>query len=217
MAGGEIVAAPHRSSYNYHPATNFDGVFCMLQSALPNGRLRSALSRVFRVVGAVALVATSFATIASSPASAATRIEKTFGKWAVVCIEPDKEAKNCSMIQSHMQANEQTKKRRLVLRWTISTNKGEQTQALIVPAGVSLSEGVRLFLGDAEPIVVAYSVCGPRVCIASAAVDAKTIAAIKASKKASASYVRGSKQLVQVELNLNGFGEAYDFIVQQLS
>lgn len=185
----------------------------MVQSALPNGRLRSALGLVFRVVGAVALVAISFATIASSPASAATRIEKTFGNWSVVCVEPDKGAKRCSMIQSHVRAN----KKRLVLRWTISTNKGEQTQALIVPAGVSVNEGVRLFLGDAEPIVVAYSVCGQRVCVASAAVDAKTIAAIKASKKASASYVRGSKRLVQVELNLNGFGQAYDFLVQQLS
>ena len=189
----------------------------MIQSALPNDHLRSALGRVFGIVGAVALAATSFATIASSPTSAATKIEKTFGNWGVVCVEPDKEAKRCSMIQSHMRTNNQTKKRRLVLRWTISTNKGEQTQALIVPAGVSTNEGVRLFLGDAEPVVVAYNVCGPRVCIASAAIDAKTIEAIKASKKASVSYVRGSKQLVQVELDLNGFGEAYDFLVQQLS
>jgi invasion protein IalB len=54
-------------------------------------------------------------------------------------------------------------------------------------------------------------------CLATAPFDAKEASAVKASKKASASYVRGSKQLVQVPLDLTGFGEAYDFIVQQVS
>jgi invasion protein IalB len=122
------------------------------------------------------------------------------------------------MMQSHVQPIKDSDKRRLVLRWAISINKkGEQTQSLVVPAGVSIKEGVRLFLGDAAPTVIEYSFCGPRVCIATVPIDAKLAAGIKASNKASASYVRGSKQLVQITLDLKGFGEAYDFIVQQLS
>jgi invasion protein IalB len=148
---------------------------------------------------------------------AAAKTEKTFGTWSVVCVEPDKQPKSCSMIQSHVQAIAQTNKKRMVLRWAISNSKTEQKQAVIVPTGVSISEGVRLFLGDAQPLVLGYSFCGPRVCIASAPVDAKTIAALKGDKKASASYVLGSKKLVQIQLDLNGFAEAYDFLVAQLS
>ncbi len=152
------------------------------------------------------------------PASAATRTEKVFGKWAVVCDQPDNGPKTCSMVQTHVAPVKNTNKNRLVLRWTISINKDrEQTQALVVPPGVSIKEGVRLFLGDAAPKTIEYTFCGARLCLATAPFDAKEASAVKDSKKASASYVRGSKQLVQVPLDLTGFGEAYDFIVQQLS
>jgi invasion protein IalB len=152
------------------------------------------------------------------PASAATRTEKAFGKWAVICEQPDNEGKSCSMVQSHVQAGQNARDRRLVLRWAISINKNKElTQALVTPTGVSIKEGVRLFIDDATPSVIEYSFCGPRVCIANAPIDAKLAASIKASKKASANYVRGSKKLQQVELSLDGFAQAYDFMMQQLS
>jgi invasion protein IalB len=65
--------------------------------------------------------------------------------------------------------------------------------------------------------MIEYSFCGRRLCLATAPFDAKAAATVEASKKVSASYVRGSKQLVQVPLDLSGFREAYDFIVKQLS
>lgn len=161
----------------------------------------------------------SILVVASAPpTAAAVRINKTFGSWSVVCIEAEDGSKRCSMSQTHAQANQQTKQRRLVLRWTISIGKNqEQTQSLAVPAGVSIKEGVRVFFGDAEPIVISYSFCGPRLCVATAPLDAKAIAAIRGSQKASASYVRGSKQLAQVQFDLKGFAEAYDFLAKQLS
>ena len=192
--------------------------FSDMARSSPRFRLTRVLGNAFRAVGAVALLMMGFPALWSSPAIAATRIEQTFGSWKVVCVEPDNEAKRCSMFQSHVQANQQTNRRRLVLRWRVSINKDrEQTQAVVVPAGVSIKEGVRLFFGDAEPTVIGYSFCGPRVCVASAPLDAKAVAAIKATKKASASYVRGSKQLAQVPLDLNGFAQAYDFLTKQLS
>jgi invasion protein IalB len=53
--------------------------------------------------------------------------------------------------------------------------------------------------------------------LATSPLDAKMVAAIKAGQKASASYVLGSKQLMQVDLDLKSFGEAYDYLVQQIS
>lgn len=183
----------------------------------PKSRLECVLGRALRSLGAILAVALIFVTAPALQAPAATKTEKTFGTWSVVCVEPDKQPKSCSMIQSHVQANAQTQKKRMVLRWAISNSKTEQKQTVIVPAGVSVTEGVRLFLGNSQPIVLAYGFCGPRVCIASAPIDAKTIAGMKGDKKASASYVLPSKKLVQIQLDLNGFAEAYDFLVAQLS
>ena len=181
---------------------------------LPEGRVLTF--RDLRVLGLLALglaIATS-----SSPAAAETKTEKSFSGWTVTCIEPDNGTKSCSMIQSLATLDKQTNTKRVVMRWAISNTKSrEQTQSVIVPTGVSIKEGVRLFLGEAEPIVIAYNFCGPRVCMGSSPLDAKFIAAIKASKKASASYVLGSKQLVQVPLDLTGFTEAYEYLVQQLA
>ena len=187
-----------------------------MAQSLPKFRLGRGLGRPFQAVGA--LLATSLAIATALPAHATTKTEKTFGSWTVACVEPDNEDKRCSMIQSQVQQDAQTNRQKLVLRWTISTNKNhEQTLGFVVPTGVSVKDGVRFFLGEADPIVVTYNFCGPRVCIASAPLDTKVVATTKASKKASASYVLGSKQLVQVQLDLNGFGEAYDYLVQQLS
>jgi len=188
----------------------FRGVHMM--KLLTIWRVRGVLSGACRVI-----IGAAFVAMAVFPAHAATRVEKTFGSWAVVCLEPDKGGKTCTMLQSEVAPIPQTNKRRLVLRWTISIKDREQTQALAVPTGISTKEGVRLFLGEAEPIVIPYTFCGPRLCLASAPFDAKAAAAIKATSKASASYVRGTKKLVQVPLKLDGFEEAYNYIVKQTS
>jgi len=184
---------------------------CMVQ-LLPFDRVAGWIPRILGG-SALAIVA-----ILPSLATAETKTEKTFGGWTVTCTETEKTAKSCSMIQSLATVDKKTNRKRIVMRWALSNNKShEQTQAVVVPTGVSIKEGVRLFLGEAEPIVIAYSFCGPRVCIGSSPLDAKFLAAIKASKKASASYVLGSKQLVQVPLDLTGFSEAYEYFVQQLA
>jgi invasion protein IalB len=184
--------------------------------------LRNCISSAWReipqVIAALAFVVATLAIATSSPVSAAKQIEQTFGTWVVTCTEPDQGGKSCSMMQSAVRPVPQSNKKALVLRWAISIDaKRQLTQTLIVPTGVSPKEGIRLFLGEAEPIVIQYSFCGPRICFASEPLDAKLAASIKASKKVSASYVRGSKKLVQVELDLKGFDEAYEFIVHQVS
>src|SRR4051812_28012229 len=101
----------------------------------------------------IAIVGLLIADTSLSPASAASRTEKTFGSWVVVCTEADNQPKRCSMIQRRIRAD--TKK--LIMVWSISSDKDNQLiQSLVVPAGVSIKEGVRVFLGDAEPITIAY-------------------------------------------------------------
>ena len=172
----------------------------------------SGLAAGFRIAAFAAAVA---ATLHTPPASASTRTEKTFGSWDVVCVQEDDNApKRCTLLQSRVEAES----KKVVLIWSISSgNKNELIQAVTVPAGVSVKEGVRLFIGDAEPLTMAYDICGARVCIAKAPLDDKLVGVMKASQKASASYVQMSKQLLQVNLELTGFADAYDFFLKQLA
>ena len=177
---------------------------------------RAATARTWRwlAAAAVALVALASGASVPTPASATTKTEKTFDAWTVVCIEDNDQAKRCSMTQSRIRAQD----KRLVLLWTISAgDNNELTQSLAVPAGISIKEGIRLFIGDGDPETLGYDVCGPRVCIARSPFAANLAQAIKGANKASASYVLGSKQLMQVEFDLAGFGPAYDYLVAQLS
>ena len=173
----------------------------------------------FDLAGRLPIVATLLAAapamLSAPAASAATRTEKSFGSWDVICVQQDDNTpKRCTLLQSRVKPDG----KQVVLVWSISSgNKSELTQAVTVPAGVSVKEGVRLFIGDAEPLTMAYDVCGPRVCVAKGEVDDKLVGAIKASQKASASYVQMSKQLLQVGLELTGFTDAYDYFLKQLS
>ena len=160
-------------------------------------------------------LAGGLAVSSTGPASAATRTEKSFGNWDVICVQEDDNApKRCTLLQSRVDADS----KKVVLIWSISSgNKNELIQAVTVPAGVSVKEGVRLFICDAEPLTMSYDICGARVCIAKAPLDDKLVGIMKASQKASASYVQMSKQLLQVNLELTGFADAYDFFLKQLA
>lgn len=164
----------------------------------------------------VAAVAAGIALLAGAlaPAQATTKTERTFDAWTVVCIENDDAAKRCSMLQSRIRAQD----KRLALLWTISAGDDNAlVQSLTVPAGISIKEGIRLFVGDGDPETLGYDICGPRVCIARAPFGSDLAQSLKGASKASASYVLGSKQLMQVEFDLTGFAPAYDYLVAQLS
>jgi invasion protein IalB len=175
--------------------------------------ISSIPARLFRrFLGAVAMVTGLAALLPSPDASAATRIEKTFGSWAVICVENDDGTKRCSMVQQR--AEQQT--RRVVFVWSILSNEGALRQTLTVPAGVSIKEGIRLFIGDADPVTLPYETCGPRICLATMALDDAGIASISAAAKASANYVQGSKRLVQIDLDTAGFSDALAYLREQL-
>jgi invasion protein IalB len=182
----------------------------------PSKRLVARLLNYVRAttawVGAALIAGLVFAP--NLAAHAMTRTEKTFGSWDVVCVQADGGANRCSMLQTRADA----KTKRIVLVWSITSNdKKTIIQAVTVPAGVSIKEGVRVFVGDKDVITIGYDTCGPRLCIATVPLDPKLVVSIKSSQKASMSYVLADKQLVQVNVDLNGFAEAYDYFTSQTS
>ena len=152
------------------------------------------------------------AALVATPASATTRVEKTFGKWVVACVDSDAGARSCSMTQ---QVAAPAPARGYTLVAVIRGSKAQQTLALLAPTGVSLKDGITLSLGD-PPTNLAYSECGPRVCAASIPFDSKLLAALKGSPKVLASYVLGNKKLVQATVDLATFGDGYAYFASQL-
>lgn len=184
-----------------------------LTSRRRQARIRA---RLLQLAGAVVAVATmTGATM--PPALALTRTEQTFTHWTVICVSDENTPKRCSMVQTLQRQQNQG----FVLVWSISSGTGDNAknfqEAVTVPAGVSIKEGVRLFIGDGDPLTIGYDVCGPRICLARMDLTNDMINAMKSAKKASASYVQASKQLVQVDLDLTGFTDAYNYLVKQMS
>ena len=160
----------------------------------------------------VAASAFAVAVLVAAPASATTRVEKTFGKWVVACVDSDAGARSCSMTQ---QVAAPAPARGYTLVAVIRGSKAQQTLALLAPTGVSLKDGVTLSLGD-PPISLAYSECGPRVCAASMSLDSKLLSALKSVPKVLANYVLGNKKLVQATVDLATFGDGYAYFASQL-
>lgn len=181
------------------------------------GRRQSGFHGILRRISlAVTVVAAGFAFAAtSSPANAVTKTERTFKGWTVSCVEDDaQQQKRCTMQQSLIRSQD----RQLVFSWTIGRDQdGQLMQTVTVPTGVSIKEGVRLFVGDADPQTLGYGICGPRFCFAQVPLTEDLIGTARNSTKASASYVRLNKQLMQVDLDLDGFTAAYDYFIGELS
>lgn len=157
-------------------------------------------------------VAISLAAIPSGTAEAATRVEKSFDGWVAVCVETD-EAKRCTLSQARIAQ----RTRRPVFTWTISAGEDNAlTSILTVPAGVSIPDGVRVVFGNSEPMQIAYSICGPRACVATMPFDAGTLERMRTNEKIGVNYVHANKRLVQAEIDLKGFTDAYNYFVEQI-
>ena len=160
----------------------------------------------------VLLAAVALLSLGLTPASATTRTEKTFGKWVVACVDSDAGVRSCQLTQQVAAAGG----RGASLIMTIAGPKDKQNLVLVVPTGVSLKDGVTLAIGTgAAPLAFAYSMCGPRLCLSSSPLDPKLLAALKASPKGLANYVMANKKLVQVNIDLATFGDAYTYLLSQ--
>lgn len=168
--------------------------------------------RIALAVAAACAVAI-LAIVGSGPAEAVTRTEKTFQSWLVTCIENEGKPRTCSMAQRRVDPQS----RQTVFIWSLTRGEDQGiVQSLTVPAGVSIKEGARLFVGEGGPLTFGYDVCGPRICHASLPFGEEVLDRIRGADKASASYVRASRQLVQVSLDLAGFDEAFAYFREQL-
>jgi invasion protein IalB len=167
-----------------------------------------SLSRVATFVSAFSCIAIVAAWVS---AKADTRVQKTFGDWTVTCVDSGG-PKTCSLDTRAV-----TKADNIAFVWTISLVDKQVKSLLLVPAGISIPEGVRVLIGDGPPQTSAYSVCGPRWCTADLPLDAALLKKISGVQKATANFVTAAKKLVQVDLSLDQFPQAYQYFYDQTS
>jgi invasion protein IalB len=108
-----------------------------------------------------------------------------------------------------------TKANKTAFIWTIRLVDKQVNSALLVPTDVSIPEGIHIAIGTTSPQTAGYSVCGPRWCRADLPVDAALLKRIASAQKATANFVTGAKRLVQIELNLAQFQQAYGYLTEQ--
>jgi invasion protein IalB len=172
-------------------------------------KLVDTLRCVFPDRSSAAVLAAVAIMVATTPAPAATRIQKTFGDWLVTCVDSG-DQKHCALDTRAVTKNKVT-----AFIWTMAVVNKQMKSTLLVPANVSLPEGIRLSIGNANPETAPYSTCGPRWCRADLPLDAALVKKISAAQKATANFVTAGKRLVQVELNLAQFAQAYQYLYDQ--
>ena len=149
-----------------------------------------------------------------SGAVAQAKTQKTFGQWLVDCTESDAGAVKCGLRFSLINKKSKT----VVFGWTIVPGKEEGTNKAVLqtPTGMLLPEGVRLQFPDAEPIAIPYRICGPRFCFAEFDFTQPWLANFTSQKSLSAIFTNGKGQELKYPMNLDRFGEAYEFYTLQL-
>ncbi len=151
--------------------------------------------------------------LAATSAAASTKTEKTFGAWTVTCVE-DNGTKRCGMTQPRTAGP----KKQVVFLWSVATNASKQLMnSLMVPASISVKDGIRVSVGTKPPVTVPYDVCVQRGCVATFPMDAATLQAMSTSPTANSNYVLASRKLMQIQVDLKDFPKAYEYFKSQLT
>lgn len=147
-------------------------------------------------------------------AIAATKTQKTFGPWSVDCKESDKGAISCGLRFALINK----KNKAVIFSWTVVPGKeeGANNALLQTPTGVLLTDGIRIQFPDAAPISIPYRICGPRFCFAEFDFAASWLANLTSQKSATVMFTGGKGQELKYPVNLERFGEAYEFYTLQL-
>jgi invasion protein IalB len=172
-------------------------------------KMQKSISRA-AMICATACVAVG---LTATSGSATTKTEQTFGAWTVTCVT-DNATKRCSMSQPRTAGP----KKQVVFVWSVATNASKQLMNnLMVPASISVKDGIRVSVGAKPPVTVPYDVCAQGRCMATFPMDAATLQAMSTSPAANSNYVLASRKLMQVQVDLKDFPKAYEYFKSQLT
>jgi invasion protein IalB len=132
--------------------------------------------------------------------------------WRTVCSAEAGEKWRCRMERSVPAPD----RKGVLMQMVITRSSGDKARAeFLVPLAVYLPAGVEFTPEKAKPLKVAYTTCSPTGCVAPFAIDDALVAQLKSGSKLEIRFVMRDQSPVGVAVDLKGFAEAYDKLVQK--
>jgi invasion protein IalB len=133
--------------------------------------------------------------------------KETIGAWAVQCSEVSGQEKQCNLSQTLIN----NRKRQRVASWIIGKNgEGVLMSSVTVPAGVDVSSGVSIQIGDADSFQVPFKTCVKTGCVAQFKASSAVVNAMSRYKKAVVTVQTLQKKGINLTFSLSGFTRAYE-------
>jgi invasion protein IalB len=144
---------------------------------------------------------------ASTP-TATQRTERTvFDAWTVTCSETVEKTskKMCSAMLQMVEEKQQ----QVLLVWVIGRdNQGVMRTVIQSPTGIQIPKGVEIKFGVGPARTMAYTICTPKACEASMAVDDAMARDATASQEATATIVLVDGRSVNFKIGIKGLDKA---------
>lgn len=168
----------------------------------------SRLSLFCAGVAAAAVAVSGNDVLAQSEELQSRKVSKeTIGAWAVQCSEVSGQGKQCNLAQTLVD----TRRRQPLASWVIGNNEeGVLTSSITIPAGVNVSAGVRIQIGDRESFDVPFTTCVRAGCVAQFAASSAVVDAMASYERAVVTMKTLQDQDIGLPFSLTGFTEAYE-------
>lgn len=157
------------------------------------------------------------AAFSALPAGAVTKVQKSFEKWIVSCVEAAESNNRCTLSQNFTGINNRTKKRVPVFFMSLSENKdGVDTLIMRTPLGVDLEKRINVAFPEVDPVTVNFDVCNQRGCFSEFEAGESWLKALRANESITVTYAMRNSRDVDIEIQLGQFDEAYKFFKESM-
>jgi invasion protein IalB len=151
---------------------------------------------------------------AGSAEAQTTRIEKYYDNWKIECRDND-QGKRCGIVYALL--NRESKQ--VVFSWTIvPDDENTEMQKAIVrtPLGVLLPAGLTVTFPGSNPLTIDFRTCGQRGCLSEIPLTDQWVKALRSQEMMTVSYKSANENDLQHEVNLEQFGDAFDFYLAEI-
>jgi len=133
--------------------------------------------------------------------------KETIGAWAVQCSEVSGQQKQCNLAQTLVD----TRRRQPLASWVIGKNsEGVLTSSITIPAGVDVSAGISIQIGDRQAFQVPFKTCVRAGCVAQFTASSEVVNAMAQYEKATVTMQTLQEKDINLPFSLTGFTRAYE-------
>jgi len=133
--------------------------------------------------------------------------KETIGAWAIQCSEVSGQKKQCNLAQTLVD----TRRRQPLASWVIGKDgEGVLTSSITIPAGVNVSAGITIQIGDRQAFQVPFKTCVRAGCVAQFQASSEVVNAMAQHEKATVTMQTLQEKDINLPFSLSGFTRAYE-------